>query len=118
VVSFLEDMASAYASADIILSRAGALAVSELCHVGKAVLFVPSPNVAEDHQYKNAMSIAQQDAAIVIKESELDDAFIPSITQLIKNPSRQQQLGANIKKLAKPNATHDIVQQIKEMLHD
>lgn len=118
VVSFLEDMASAYASADIILSRAGALAVSELCHVGKAVMFVPSPNVAEDHQYKNAMSIAHQDAAIVIKESELDDAFIPSITQLIKNPSRQQQLGANIKKLAKPNATQDIVKQIKELLHD
>jgi UDP-N-acetylglucosamine--N-acetylmuramyl-(pentapeptide) pyrophosphoryl-undecaprenol N-acetylglucosamine transferase len=118
VVSFLDDMASAYASADIILSRAGALAVSELCHVGKAVLFVPSPNVAEDHQYKNAMSIAQQDAAIVIKESELDDAFLPIITKLIESPSHQKQLGTNIKKLARPQATDDIVKQIKEMLHD
>jgi UDP-N-acetylglucosamine--N-acetylmuramyl-(pentapeptide) pyrophosphoryl-undecaprenol N-acetylglucosamine transferase len=89
-----------------------------LCHVGKAVLFVPSPNVAEDHQYKNAMSIAQQDAAIVIKESELDDAFLPIITKLIESPSHQKQLGTNIKKLARPQATDDIVKQIKEMLHD
>ena len=118
VVPFLDDMAAAYASADIILSRAGALAVSELCHVGKAVLFVPSPNVAEDHQYKNAMAIAQHDAALVLRESELDNKFSPTIKELIDDPSRQQQLGDNIKKLAKPHATKDIVEQINELLHD
>lgn len=118
VVPFLDDMAAAYASADIILSRAGALAVSELCHMGKAVLFVPSPNVAEDHQYKNAMAIAQHDAALVLRESELDNKFLATINELIDDPSRQQQLGDNIKKLAKPHATKDIVEQINELLHD
>lgn len=118
VVPFLDNMAAAYASADIILSRAGALAVSELCLVGKAVLFVPSPNVAEDHQFKNAMAIAQNDAALVLRESELDKEFLPLISKLLKDTSRQKQLGDNIKQLAKPNATKDIVEQINELLHD
>lgn len=118
VVPFLDNMAAAYAAADIILSRAGALAVSELCLVGKAVLFVPSPNVAEDHQYKNAAAIAQHDAALVLRESELDKEFFPAISQLLKDTSRQKQLGDNIKQLARPHATRDIVEQINELLHD
>lgn len=118
VVPFLDNMSAAYASADIIISRAGALAVSELCHVGKAVLFIPSPNVAEDHQYKNAIAIAQHGAALVLKESELETEFLPTISQLIGDSARQKQLGENIKKQAKPRATQDIVKQIKALLHD
>ena len=68
VTPFIDDMTTAYATADVIISRAGALAVSELCQVGKAVLFIPSPNVAENHQYKNAMAIANEEAAVVIEE--------------------------------------------------
>jgi UDP-N-acetylglucosamine--N-acetylmuramyl-(pentapeptide) pyrophosphoryl-undecaprenol N-acetylglucosamine transferase len=68
VRAFLDDMSTAYAAADLIISRAGALAVSELCQVGKAVLFIPSPNVAENHQFKNAIAVAEKGAAIVIEE--------------------------------------------------
>ena len=84
--------------------------------VGKPVIFIPSPNVAEDHQTKNAMAIVDKNGAILIKESELDSSFEPIFTNLISNENLQNELSENIKKLAKPNATKDIVEQIVKLI--
>jgi len=111
-------MSTAYAAADLIISRAGALAVSELCQVGKAVLFIPSPNVAENHQFKNAIAVAEKGAAIVIEEKELDKNFEKEIDELLANMTLRSTLGGNIKKLAKSNATASIVEQVKALVND
>lgn len=116
VHSFLNRMDLAYAAADIIISRAGALSVSELCLVGKPVIFIPSPNVAEDHQTKNALSISEKNAAILIKEKDLGETFKEVFGGLISSSEKQKQLSENILKLAKPNATKDIVDQIEKLL--
>ena len=116
VVPFIDTMDLAYASADIIISRAGAGSVSELALVGKPVIFIPSPNVAEDHQTKNAEAIVGKDAALLIKEKELDGEFRNQFSGLINDENRQEILGANILKLAKPDATQQIVDQIEQML--
>ena len=116
VVAFIDRMDLVYAAADFIISRAGASSVSELCLVGKPVIFIPSPNVAEDHQTKNAMAIVDKNGAILIKESELDSSFEPIFTNLISNENLQNELSENIKKLAKPNATKDIVEQIVKLI--
>ena len=118
ITPFIDDMAMAYAAADVIISRAGALAVSELCQVGKAVLFIPSPNVAENHQYKNALAIARKDAAFVIEENELDQKFKTQLDVLISDKKKRENLGKNIKNLAKPYATQSIVKQIKSLVND
>lgn len=110
VVDFIDDMAQAYANADVVISRAGASCVSELCLVGKPVIFIPSPNVAENHQSKNAKEIQKCDAAICIEEKELKDKFQGVFKDLISSPSRMETLSKNIKKLALPNSTKDIVE--------
>ena len=117
VHAFINDMACAYASADIIISRAGASSVSELCIVGKPVIFIPSPNVAEDHQAKNAQAIVDEDAAILIKESDLEVDFQNKFNQLIGAQEKQNHLGENIKKLALVNATSEIADEIEKLLN-
>ncbi len=114
--AFLNRMDLAYAAADVIISRAGAGSVSELCIVGKPVIFIPSPNVAEDHQTKNAMAIANKNAAIVIRESELEDKFQENIILLLDSEEKRKELSDNIKKLALPNATSDIVDEIEKLI--
>ncbi len=116
VVDFIERMDFVYAAADVIISRAGASSVSELCIVGKPVIFIPSPNVAEDHQTKNARAIVDAKGAILLKESELDSQFSIIFEALMKDDGKQKQLSANIKKLAMPNATKVIVEEIKKLL--
>jgi len=116
VIDFIERMDFVYAAADVIISRAGASSVSELCIVGKPVIFIPSPNVAEDHQTKNAQSIVDAKGAILLKETELDSQFSIVFEALLKDEGKQQQLSANIKKLAMPNAVKVIVEQIKKLL--
>ncbi len=116
VHTFLNRMDLAYATADFIISRAGALSVSELCLVGKPVIFIPSPNVAEDHQTKNALAISEKNAALLIKESELDAKFEKEFSALLVSEEKQKTLSENIKKLAKPNATKDIVEEIEKLL--
>ena len=115
VHQFLNRMDFAYAAADVVISRAGASSVSELCIVGKPVIFIPSPNVAEDHQTKNAKSIADKHAAILLKENELD-TFPIVFETLLKDKGKQQSLSENIKELALPNATSHIVNQIEKLL--
>ena len=116
VVDFIERMDFVYAAADIIISRAGASSVSELCIVGKPVIFIPSPNVAEDHQTKNAQAIVNAKGAILLKESELDTEFSLVFEALLKDIGKQNQLSQNIKKLARPNAVKVIVDEIKKLL--
>jgi UDP-N-acetylglucosamine--N-acetylmuramyl-(pentapeptide) pyrophosphoryl-undecaprenol N-acetylglucosamine transferase len=116
VVDFIERMDFVYAAADVIISRAGASSVSELCIVGKPVIFIPSPNVAEDHQTKNAQAIVDAKGAILLKESDLDSQFSIVFEALLKDQGKQKQLSDNIKKLAMPNATKVIVDEIKKLL--
>lgn len=113
--SFLNRMDLTYAAADILISRAGASSISELCIVGKPVIFIPSPNVAEDHQTKNALSVVNKDAALLLKESELA-VFKTMFSELISDEKLQQKLSDNIKKLALPNATKDIVKEIEKLM--
>jgi UDP-N-acetylglucosamine--N-acetylmuramyl-(pentapeptide) pyrophosphoryl-undecaprenol N-acetylglucosamine transferase len=116
VYTFLNRMDLAYAAADIIISRAGALSVSELCLVGKPVIFIPSPNVAEDHQTKNALAISKKNAALLLKEKELEERFEIEFSALLHSEEKQKELSENIQKLAKPNATKDIVAEIEKLL--
>ena len=116
VHAFLNNMDLAYAAADIIISRAGASSVSELCIVGKPVIFIPSPNVAEDHQTKNALSIVEKDAAILIKEEDLEADFESKFKQLIASKEKQEKLGKNIKELALVNATKQIADEVEKLL--
>lgn len=116
VHAFLNRMDLAYAATDFIISRAGALSVSELCLVGKPVIFIPSPNVAEDHQTKNALALSKKDAAIVIAEKDLDSDFEREFSQLVSSEEKQAMLQRNIKEMGKPNATKDIVDEIEKLL--
>ncbi len=116
VYAFLNRMDLAYAAADVIISRAGASSVSELCIVGKPVIFIPSPNVAEDHQTKNAFSIVEKDAAILIKEEDLEADFESKFKLLVASDEKQEQLGTNIKKLELINATKQIADEVEKLL--
>ncbi len=116
VVSFIDRMDLIYAAADFVISRAGASSVSELCLVGKPTIFIPSPNVAEDHQTKNAKAIVDKNGALLIKESELDEKFEAVFNKLIHDENLQSRLSDNMKKLAKPNATKDIIEQIIKLV--
>jgi len=113
--AFLNRMDLTYAAADILISRAGASSISELCIVGKPVLFIPSPNVAEDHQTKNALAVVNNNAALLLKESELN-MFQTMFSELLNDEKLQQKLSENIKKLALPNATKDIVKEIEKLI--
>jgi UDP-N-acetylglucosamine--N-acetylmuramyl-(pentapeptide) pyrophosphoryl-undecaprenol N-acetylglucosamine transferase len=112
--AFLNQMNYAYAAADIIISRAGASSISELCIVGKPTLFIPSPNVAEDHQTKNALAVVKNNAALMIKEKELD-SFTSVFNVLLNDKKKQLELGLNMKKLSLPQATNDIVNEIEKL---
>lgn len=116
VTAFIDRMDLVYAAADVVISRSGASSVSELCIIGKPTIFIPSPNVAEDHQTKNAKAIVDKNGALLIKESDLDYQFETVFSDLISNESRQNELSQNIKKLALPNATKTIVEEIKKLI--
>lgn len=115
VHQFINKMDLAYAASNIIISRAGASSVSELCIVGKPVIFIPSPNVAEDHQTKNAKFIVDRHGAILLKENELETFGIVFET-LLKDEGKQQQLSENINELALPSATSNIVNEVEKLL--
>ena len=116
VHQFINKMDYAYAAADFIISRAGASSVSELCIVGKPVVFVPSPYVAEDHQTKNANAIVKENAAILIAQEDLKVDFKNKFGQLVASKEKQEELSQNIKKLALINATKDIADQVEKLL--
>ena len=116
VVAFIDRMDLVYAAADVVISRSGASSVSELCIVGKPTIFIPSPNVSEDHQTKNAKSIVERGAAILIKEADLEAEFKIIFEAVIKDQGKLQNLEQNIKRLALPNATKAIVEEIKKLI--
>ncbi len=109
---FIDRMDLAYAAADVMIGRAGALTISELCIVGKPSVLVPSPNVAEDHQTKNAQALVDKNAAILVRDKEAKSELLPVAMALLEDETRQQQLSQNILQLAKPNATKEIVKEI------
>ena len=116
VFPFIQRMDLAYALSTVIISRAGALSVSELALVAIPTILVPSPNVAEDHQTKNAKAIADKNGAVLLRETELDEQFETTFSKLLADENWQQELSQNIKKLAKPNATKDIVEEIIKLI--
>ncbi len=113
---FLIQMDIAYAAADVVISRAGALTISELCLVAKPCILVPSPNVAEDHQTKNARALVDANAALIVADREAKENLISEALKLIYDERKCETLSANMKKLAKPNATIDIVNEIEKLI--
>ena len=112
VMAFIERMEMAYAAATVIISRAGAGTISELAVVGKSVILVPSPNVAEDHQTKNALALTRKEAALMVNDDETEDKLPVLALQLLEDTEKREQLEANLKRLARPEAAKDIVREI------
>ncbi len=114
---FIKEMQLAYAAADVVVSRAGALSISELCLAAKPALLVPSPNVAEDHQTKNAMALVNQGAAVLVKDGEAANGqLVPQALALLDNEAKQKELSRNISKLAKPDAALQIAEEIIKLI--
>lgn len=112
VTDFISDMSEAYAAADLMISRAGAGSISEFCLLGKPVILVPSPNVAEDHQTKNALALVQQNAALYVTDAEARRILLPQAINTVTDPAKLESLGRNILQLAKPNAASDIADEV------
>lgn len=109
MVQFIDRMDLAYAMADVIISRAGAISVSELCLVKKPVILVPSPNVSEDHQTKNAMALVNKNAAVLVKDNVSKEQLVPTAIELMHDEAKKNALSEEIAKLGKPDATKSIV---------
>ncbi|MGI4761112.1 MAG: undecaprenyldiphospho-muramoylpentapeptide beta-N-acetylglucosaminyltransferase [Janthinobacterium lividum] len=115
-LEFIGRMDLAYAAADVVISRAGALSVSELCLTAKASVLVPSPNVAEDHQTKNALALVGKGAAVLITDEHAPTRLYDEALRLLADPSRQQQLSQRVHELARPQATTAIVDELFKLL--
>ncbi|UOQ74763.1 undecaprenyldiphospho-muramoylpentapeptide beta-N-acetylglucosaminyltransferase [Hymenobacter cellulosilyticus] len=115
-LEFVQRMDLAYAAADVVISRAGALSVSELCLTGKPSILVPSPNVAEDHQTKNALALVNKDAALLVSDADASAQLYDQALALLNDPARQQQLRRNVSQLAYPNATTTIVDELLALM--
>ena len=113
---FIARMDLAYACSDLIISRSGASSISEICAVGKAAIFVPSPNVAEDHQTHNAMALVNKDAALMVKDSEAVEKLLPMAMELIHNEEKINSIEANVASLAKPAAAQTIVDEVYKLV--
>ncbi|MBC7885757.1 MAG: undecaprenyldiphospho-muramoylpentapeptide beta-N-acetylglucosaminyltransferase [Saprospiraceae bacterium] len=112
IVSFIEDMDTAYAASDIVICRAGALTISELSVLGKAAILIPSPNVAEDHQTVNALSLIEKDAAILLKDTDAKKYLIEEMSQLLGDDVKRKSLESNIRYFARPEAAKEIASEI------
>ena len=115
-LEFIQRMDLAYAAADVVISRAGALSVSELCLTGKACILVPSPNVAEDHQTKNALALVSKGAAVLITDEHAPARLYDEALRLLSDPERQQQLSLRVRALARPDATVTIVDELLKLV--
>lgn len=113
---FIRRMDLAYAAADVIISRSGASSISEICAAGKAAVFVPSPNVAEDHQTHNAMALVNKDAALIVKDSEAVGNLMKTAIGLLGDKERIDRIEKNVSTLAKPDATKTIVDEIYRLI--
>lgn len=113
---FIGRMDLAYAAADVVISRAGASSVSELCAAHKATIFIPSPNVAEDHQTHNAMALVKRDAALLVRDAEAVEKMMPTALELLKDPARIATLEENAGKMALPDAAGKIADEIYSLV--
>lgn len=113
---FLSRMDFAYSVADLVISRAGAGTISELCLVGKPTVLVPSPNVSEDHQTKNALALVDKEAALLVRDNEINEKLFPLAFQVVNDKVRCDKLSENIKLLAKPEATKTIVDEVEKLV--
>lgn len=113
---FLDRMDWAYGVADLVVSRAGALTISELSVLGKSTILVPSPNVAEDHQTKNAMALVEKDAAVLVKDADAKEDLVAEMIQLMKDEEKRKQLAAQILYFAKPNAAKEIANEVIKLM--
>ncbi len=116
VLEFINRMDLAYSVADVIISRAGAGTISELCIVGKPVILVPSPNVAEDHQTKNAMALVNKNAAIMVSDNQAKERLIKEIFKLLKDDNKWVEMRVKLQKMAKPDADEHIVDEVFKLL--
>ena len=117
VQPFLSDMPDRYANADLVISRAGASSISELCLLGKPAILVPSPNVAEDHQTHNAMALVRKDAAVLVKDIEAAEKLVPTALELIKDDAKLQSLHTNILTLAQTDSARRIAEEVIKLAH-
>lgn len=116
ILEFIKDMELAYSAADIIVSRAGAIAISELAVAQKPVLLVPFPFAAEDHQTKNAMNLVEKNAARMVKDSEMQEKFWNTLSEICENENLRKEMSYNLKYFAKPNAAKEIVDEIFKLM--
>lgn len=112
VMDFISDMKLAYAAADLVISRAGAGSISEFCLLGKPVILVPSPNVAEDHQTKNALALVQKSAALYVTDADARRTLLPLAINTVADHDKLESLSRNIVQLARPNAASDIADEV------
>ncbi len=112
LLSFLDHMAEAYAVSDLVISRAGAISCAELTMIGKPSILIPSPNVAGDHQTKNAKALADNGATILLKDKELNQRLYKEIEDLYENPEKLQEISASAKNMAMPDAAKHIAEEI------
>lgn len=113
---FIGRMDLAYACSDLLVSRAGASSVSEICAAQKAAVFVPSPNVAEDHQTHNAMALVRKDAALLVRDDEAEERLLPTALALLRDPERIRSLGRNAAPLARPDAAQTIIDEVYKLV--
>lgn len=114
-LDFLSDMPDRYAQADLVISRAGASSISELCLLGKPSILVPSPNVAEDHQTHNAMALVNKEAAVLVRDVEAAEKLIPTALELIQNKKRLEQLHTNVLQLAQTDSAKRIAEEVMKL---
>ena len=117
VREFISDMATAYSAADVIVSRAGAIAISELAMAKKPVILVPLPTAAEDHQTKNALVLVEKNAAKMVKDVEMKDKFWNTLSEICENENLRKEMSENLQFFAKPKATEEIVEEILKTLN-
>ena len=117
-LDFLTDMPDRYAQADLVISRAGASSISEICLLGKPAILVPSPNVAEDHQTHNAMALVNKDAAVLVKDCEAVEKLIPTALELIQDDARLERLHTNVLKLAQRDSAKRIAEEVMKLARD
>ena len=115
VTPFLTNMPDLYALADLVISRAGASSISELCLLGKPAILVPSPNVAEDHQTHNAMALVHKDAAVLVKDADAQQQLIPTALALLQDPARLSALSEHILTLAQPDSARRIAEEVMRL---
>ena len=117
VTDFITDMGAAYKAADLVISRAGASSISEFCLIGKPVILVPSPNVAEDHQTKNALALANKDAALYVKDAEAPATLLPLAIETVQDAQKLKSLSENVLKLALPDSANIIAREVIALTH-